>query len=128
MERWKLTHSYDDAMEPGKWRKEIPFIEFPAGWKVQISPPSGGAVVRFRVKKDKAEMSVYLDCYDSIGRYGSPYWEIYPYNDEASTYRCGIKETEKLLGVIEESIQRQNLVNITPEMNLIEDKTEKERE
>lgn len=41
---------YEEMMVDGKWIKEIPFIQFPADWKVQIIPPFTGIVVRFRVQ------------------------------------------------------------------------------
>jgi hypothetical protein len=90
-------------LEHSKWQKEIPYIQFPADWQVQISPPFAGAVVRFRVKKDKAEVSIYLDCYDRLGCYGSPYWEVYPYKGDVG--RCGIDEIDTLLSLISTSLE-----------------------
>lgn len=74
--------------------------------EVQISPPFSGAVVRFRVKKDKAEVSIYLDCYDRLGFYGEPYWEVHPH--EGDVYRCDMADTESLLNAIKHSISEQN--------------------
>jgi hypothetical protein len=58
------------------------------------------------VKKDKAEVSIYLDCYDSLGSYGKPYWEVYPH--ESDVYRCDMADTESLLNAIKHSILEQN--------------------
>lgn len=54
-------------------------------------------------------MSAYLDCYEVLGFYGSPYWEIYPYDN--GIYRCNINETDELVDVIIESINNQILNN-----------------
>lgn len=86
------------------WRKEIssiPFIQFPSNWKIQIIPPFGDAVVRFRVKLPSGkEKSVYLDSRESLGVYEGlvPYWEVYPH--QGDVIRCGINEVEKLLEYI----------------------------
>ena len=87
------------------WRKEIssiPFIQFPSNWKIQIIPPFGDAVVRFRVKLPSGkEKSIYLDSRESLGVYGDPlepYWEVYPHHGDV--VRCGINEVEKLLEYI----------------------------
>ena len=71
------TYEYD------KWKQEIPFINFPSDWGVKIIPTFTGAVVRFLVnmKDSDSSISVYLDCYDELGCFGEPYWEIYPYKD-----------------------------------------------
>lgn len=96
---------YGRLMEHEKWIKEIPYLDFKRDWRVQVSPPFAGAVVRFRVKRGEADVSVYLDCYDKLGYFGSPYWEVYPYNDD--TFRCGINETEELIKAIEVSLKEQ---------------------
>ena len=87
------------------WREErenIPFIQVPADWMVQVIPPFGDAVVRFRVRLPSGrEKSIYLDSRESLGVYGDPlepYWEVYPYRGD--TARCGINEVEELLQYI----------------------------
>lgn len=94
------------AFEWHKWREEIPFLEFPSHWQVKVVPPFAGAVARFlvRTKKMKEEdrISVYLDCYDTLGFYGSPYWEVYPVNGD--TKRLSMNDTESLLTSISEAI------------------------
>ena len=104
--KWELIRDYDTEMEIEKWRKEIPYIKFHCDWEVKIIPPFAGATVRFKVKKDDAEVSIYLDCYDTLGCVGKPYWEVYPYEED--TYRCLMDDTEKLLEAISKSIEEQN--------------------
>lgn len=93
---------YDTIMESSKWLKEIPYLTFPSDWKVQVSPPFGAAVVRFRVKSKGKEVSVYLDCYDSLGYFGSPYWEVYPYDYDV--YRVAMNDTKELMEAIQYAI------------------------
>jgi hypothetical protein len=99
-EDYMIPHEYDSYMETRKWIDKIPFIEFPANWKIQIIPPFGGASIRFRVKNGKSYVSIYLDCYDNLGCVGEPYWEVYPY--QTDTFRCGLNETDKLISAIQE--------------------------
>lgn len=87
--------------------EKIPCLKFPSDYEVKIIPPMAGAIIRFHIKKGKALVSVYLDFYDMLGYYGSPYWEIYPYKD-GDTYRCGLNDTDELLEAIEESLEKQN--------------------
>lgn len=78
----------------------MPFINFPSDWLIQIIPPFGGAMVRFRViLPDGRRKSVYADFYDNLGYYGSPYWEIYPVDDDIA--RCPIEAVAELLIMIE---------------------------
>jgi hypothetical protein len=75
-----------------RWMDEIPAIEFPAGWKIKVIPPSVGAIVRFKAN----DISVYLDCYNKLGLWDGPYWEIYPAED-GDTERYGMADVEGLL-------------------------------
>lgn len=93
---------YEIENEFRKWADEIPFIKFPENCEVKIIPPFGGAITRFLLKRGENTTSIYLDCYDRLGIFGSPYYEVYPYNGD--TYRCGIKETNDLLSAIEYSL------------------------
>ena len=103
----------DDIMErylienKQKWREEIatmPWIQFPADWKIQIIPPFGDAVVRFRVTLPSgAVRSVYLDARCSLGAVldeNGPitYWEVYPHQGDVG--RCLKAEVEELLRMI----------------------------
>lgn len=91
---------FERAREWGKWVKRIPFFEPKAGWKIAVIPPFGGAVARFRVElPDGRSKSVYLDCYDELGCYGEPYWEVYPVGDDVG--RCPMDEVELLIQLIE---------------------------
>jgi len=110
MQNWFEEKMKDDMLpyvlaEKDKWREwafKIPFIEFPAGWKVSVSPPFGGAVARFRVRlpemSENDSISIYLDCYDRLGCYGQPYWEVYPYKSDCG--RCDMSDTAELLRMI----------------------------
>lgn len=79
------------------WVKKIPAIQFPSDCKVQIIPPFGGAMARFRVQKNEKEVSVYLDVNDSLGYMDNvPYYEIYP-NKEGDCTRYFLDETEQMI-------------------------------
>ena len=95
----------ETIMQYDKWVKEIPFIKFDNDWEVKVIPPFGAAVARFQIQKGEAFVSVYLDCYNFLGIFGKPYWEVYPY--EGDVYRCEMNNTEELLKAIRESIAEQ---------------------
>lgn len=96
IERYKM----EAEEEWQKWVNEIPALEFSSEWQVKIIPPFGGAMVRFQVIKGDTSVSIYLDVYDNLGCFGSPYWELYPYADD--TWRCPMNDTIDLLIAIEE--------------------------
>lgn len=102
-EELKAKALIESKYEWRKWTKEIPAINFPSDWAVQVIPPFGGAVARFRVRKDSKEVSVYLDCYDELGIVGKPYWEIYPDMD-GSTSRFAMNDTIALVEAIGASL------------------------
>ena len=81
------------------WRGEIatmPFIKFPHDWEIQVIPPFGGAVIRFRVRLPSGVVkSIYLDSRDALGCVGEPYWEVYPCDGDVG--RCLKAETDQLL-------------------------------
>ena len=88
-----------------KWREEcltLPFISFPAEWQVQVIPPFGDAVVRFRVMLPSgADKSIYLDKRNSLGCWaaiGNGYWEVYPYRGDVG--RCDTNDIPELLRMI----------------------------
>lgn len=91
------------------WIEKIPYISFPDNWEVQITPPFGGAIVRFRVKEKgyKHWISIYLDCYDVIGFYNGPYWEIYPHMGD--TYRVSMENTDELIEKIKEALSKESI-------------------
>lgn len=102
MKDYRLIYKYEEQMEHKKWTYKIPFLSFPSDWKLQIIPPFGGAVVRFVVKSKGASISIYLDCYDVLGIFGEPYWEIYPHDSDV--YRCSLNKTEDLIKNIQYAI------------------------
>ena len=61
----------------------------------KIIPPFAGAIVRFMIDKGDKHVSVYLDCYDNLGCFGSPYWEIYPYEEDV--YRTSMENVDDLM-------------------------------
>lgn len=90
-----------------KWREwigRIPWIQFPTDWLVQVIPPFGGAIARFRVKLPSgSEKSIYLDAFGALGYYSkpdTPYWEVYPVNGD--TGRCDMDDIPELLRLIAE--------------------------
>ena len=93
------SRDFDEAFETREWIGKIPVIKFPPQWEVQIIPPFGGALVRFRIN-DK--VSVYLDGYDLLGIEGKPYWEVYPHEEDV--FRCDMSDVDGLLRAINESI------------------------
>ncbi len=108
-ECYKIIADYDRAQEHMKWLKEIPFIKFPDGWEIKMSPPFHGAIVRFRVKKSETvDVSIYLDCYDYIGSFGEPYWEVYRYDGDVG--RCKMNDTGKLIEMIQCSLSDSKVV------------------
>lgn len=94
-----------DVEQKENWRhvvSEIPFIEFPRGWKVAVIPPFGGALARFLVKKKNGhKVSVYLDWYARLGAMNHPYWEVYPHGGDV--FRCHVNDTDALIQAIKES-------------------------
>lgn len=105
MEDWNKIYNYEELQEHTKWLNEIPYFKIDPSWEIQISPPFNGAVVRFRIKKNEAQVSVYLDCYDRLGIFGSPYWEVYPFDVEVE--RVEMADVNKLLKLISLSIELQ---------------------
>ncbi len=98
----------EKGMEYDRWYKEIPFIKFPASWEVRIVPPFRGAVVRFRVRNARGkEISVYLDCYDNLGHYGAPYWEIFPAADN-DIARYAMNDIDGLLKGLKAAMRRRS--------------------
>ena len=61
-------------------------------------------MVRFKVTKRGLDdwVSVYLDCYDNLGIFGEPYWEIYPFKGDV--YRVPMNNVNELVEKIEEAL------------------------
>ena len=85
-----------EQLEWRKWMKEIPEITLPPGYSFVPIPPYRGAIVRFLVRKNDRQVSVYLDCYDMLGFMQKPYWEIYPAKD-GDTERYDMNDVEELV-------------------------------
>ena len=84
-----------------EWVDKIPFISWPADWQVKAVPPFAGALLRYVIKTPRCErISVYLDCFDRLGYFGEPYWEVYPHKGDC--FRCPLNDTEELLKAIGE--------------------------
>ena len=99
----KKRQEVEQAYEYERWRKEIPSLNFKKKWKVRILPPFLGAIIRFRIDYKDRYVSCYLDCYNELGYFGEPYWEIYPYKDD--TFRCAMKDTKVLMKKIKEVLE-----------------------
>jgi len=106
LDKMLLSGQMDKAFEWQKWCGEIPYIKFPKDWEVQVIPPFCAAVVRFRARKNKKEISVYLDCYDNLGFFGEPHWEAYPIKDNNNRY--AMNDWKKLLKDMEAEFKRKN--------------------
>ena len=107
MEKLTISINMEKEFEWDKWRLEIPFINFPRNWEIKIIPPFSGAVIRFIVKRKDSTVSntisVYLDCYDVLGCYNKPYWEIYPYDNDV--FRCDMNDVETLIKAIKHALK-----------------------
>lgn len=107
-----MTDSYMNRAQverDEKWREiipQIPALQFPASWSVQIIPPFSGAVARFIVTKGTARVSVYADFYEALGVFGEPHWEIYP-GASGDNERFAIGEADTLIAEIGKSLARQ---------------------
>ena len=99
IERYKI----EDAEGWREWGDKIPALQFDPEWMVKIIPPFTGAMVRFMVRSGDKTASVYLDCHDSLGCMGEPYWEVYPIDGD--TGRCLMAETDELMALIRQSIE-----------------------
>jgi len=90
------------------WKDNIPFLTFPPDWEISVIPPFATAMIRFRVRHGTKEVSVYLDCHNTLGCMSNPYWEIYP-DEHGETERYNINDTEGLINGIQFSLQRRQL-------------------
>jgi hypothetical protein len=88
----------------------MPVLHFPATWGVQVIWPFGGAAARFVVTKGTHRVSVYADFDESLGYFGEPYWEVYPYHGD--TWRCALAEGDELINAISVAIGQQEAEGI----------------
>lgn len=99
-------YEIEDSYEFRKWAQEIPKLKFASNWRIQMLPPFGGTIVRFGVVDEHNNyVSIYLDCYDALGIYGSPYWEIHPLGGDVARY--DMNNTTGLIAGITESFLEQ---------------------
>jgi len=94
-------------MEYDRWMYENPYLRFPASWAVQVIPPFGGAVARFCVRNRSGRVvSVYLDCYEKLGFFGAPYWEIFPSAD-GEPERFAMEDVAGLMAGLRRSLRKR---------------------
>ena len=94
-----MSAQMEKEFEWMKWAKEIPYIKWPSDWELKAVPPYVGAVIRYWIKTPRGEISVYLDCYDNLGFYGKPHWEVYPDKD-GNNMRFDMEDVDGLLKCI----------------------------
>jgi hypothetical protein len=110
-----LVHEiYESKKKYREWDNKLPFLKFDPTWQIKIIPPYCNALIRFRVKKQNAHVSIYFDTDNSLGYMNAPYWEIYPYYDkdengeyQEDTNRFLFGEEGKMLIAIGESLEYQ---------------------
>lgn len=100
-EGFRLSAALEQEDEWRKWTVEIPYINWPSDWEVKAIPPMTGAIIRYRIKHQDDSISVYLDCYDRLGAFGEPYWEVYPIGGD--TGRCAMNDTDRLIELVKEA-------------------------
>lgn len=90
---------------------DIPALHFKPEWDVKITPPFGGAMMRFVVIHNGRYVSVYCDYHENLGFHGGePYWEMYPRTykrddgEETDTMRFDLSDTEGLIKNIEQEL------------------------
>lgn len=96
----------NEAFEWHKWMNEIPYLQFPSDWLVKAIPPFNTGIIRYWVTKPglKDRVSIYLDCYDTSGCVGQPYWEIYPIDGDCERFL--MNETKELLDGIGRALKQ----------------------
>lgn len=95
------------SAEQRAWYDKMPRIPFPNDWDVRAVPPFGGAMVRYRIQRGGAEVSVYMDAHDKLGCVGQPYWEIHP-NPEGECDRFLLREVDDLVAGIAAALDAQS--------------------
>ena len=76
--RYSLEH--DEQWD--KYHNHMPFISLRSGYQFRVMPPHGGALMRFAIEYEGTSFSIYFDPFERLGIYGSPYYEVYPINDD----------------------------------------------
>ena len=109
IDRIMITAQIATMDEWDKWREKIPYMSFPSSWLVKAIPPFDGAIVRYNIQhkhRPKSFVSVYLDCYDRLGYFGQPYWEIYPAKG-GDTARFAMANVEDMVREIGKALRSQ---------------------
>lgn len=86
---------------------DLPYFRPKTGWEIQVIPPMIGAIVRFKVRKGPANVSVYFDPFCRIGGHKTPYWEMYPSVDGGDVDRFLHDDFDQLIEAIDKSLNRQ---------------------
>ena len=103
-DKYRLSREIEREFEYQKWSQEMPEIKLPDGWGFVPIPPFTGAVCRFRIIAEGVSFSVYLDCYDIMGCYGEPYWEVYEIDGD--TFRCDMDKPEEMIDAIKRELKK----------------------
>lgn len=120
IDRFKLSAEMDEAFEWQKWDTLIPYINWPSEWSVKARPPMVGAVIRYDIREDITgyTISIFLDCYNMLGALNwqnpTPYWEIYPSDDE-DVERFAMEDVNGLLNGLRRSFRWQNSTELGSE-------------
>ena len=113
----------EEVIESRKWGKEIPYINWPKEWAVK-SIPSHAALLDFNIRlisNIEKWVSIYLDGYDNLGYYGSPYWEVYcPVRSDC--WRFDMEDIDGVFAQINEIFTYEGPVQITRPFVLNENK------
>ena len=96
------------------WCIVIPTFHFKEEWEVKIIPPYMGAMARFCIDYNGRHISVYLDCYGSLGCVTVPYYEIY---DGEDTYRyvMSSKDMDQMMIDIDKLLNGEKIVEYESE-------------
>jgi len=95
-----------------KWRElsqQIPPLHFKEEWDVKIIPPFAGAVARFNITYKDKFVSVYLDWYERLGWFGSPYYELY---DGEDTIRYALNQTNEMMDDIDKILNGSSVYEL----------------
>lgn len=95
-----IISKYESLQEYRKWGGRLPAFNFDKEWDVHIVPPFGGAIIRFCIKHNDKQVSVYFDGYSELGYMVDendepiPYFEYY---DGTDCHRYYMHESEKMM-------------------------------
>ena len=95
----------EDDVEYEKWLTKIPKVTLPKDWVLIPGTPFAGAVGYGKIFAEGMCFDLYLDCYNLLGYYyGDPYWQVY--NGAEFSFRCDMKEPEKIIEAIQGELAR----------------------